>query len=39
MGACLCVCMCERVHVRVCVHVCSLLLGNPNMKDRYLIAR
>ena len=29
----LCVCVC------VCVCVCSLLLGNPNFKDPYLLAQ
>ena len=28
-----CMCVCERMHV------CSLLLGNPNFKDPYLLAQ
>ena len=31
LSACVCVC--------VCVCVCSLLLGNPNFKDPYLLAQ
>ena len=29
VGKCVCVCVC----------VCSLLLGNPNFKDKYLLAQ
>ena len=38
-GAFVCVCVCVCVCVHVCVCVGSLLLGNPNFKDPYLLAQ
>ena len=49
VGVCMCVCVhtCilnhvyvqERTYVCMCVCICSLLLGNSNFKDPYLLAQ
>ena len=36
LGECMCVCVTHSPHLLMCV--CSLLLGNPNFKDPYLLA-
>ena len=44
LGVCVCTCL-GRINTKqscivcVCVCVCSLLLGNPNLKDPYLLAQ